>query len=148
MTDLGMTNLVELHRVPDWVDALFATIACHEAQAFQRGKSDCWCMALDVARAITGIDPFADQRSYTTERGALRMIKRFGVKNLGDGLATRLPEVPVMIARRGDIAVFDEVMAVGVVTGDMVLTKSPLIATSNGMVGRPLISAHRAFRVG
>lgn len=139
---------VELQRVPDWVEALFATIACHEAQAFKRGKSDCWCMSLDVARAMTGTDPFADQRSYTSERGALRMLKRFGVENLGDAVETRLPEIAPMIARRGDLATFDEVMAVGVVMGEMVLSKSPLVADANGMIAKPLISAKRAFRVG
>lgn len=143
-----MTGLIDLQRVPDWVNALFAAVANHEAQAFERGVSDCWCMALDVAKAITGSDPFADKRRYTTERGALRMIKAYGVSNLSDGLATRLPETPVMTARRGDIAAFDEVMAVGVVMGDMVLTKSPLVNAENGMLARPLISAHRAFRIG
>lgn len=143
-----MTGLVDLRRVPDWVEALFAAIAVHEAQRFERGVSDCWCLALDAAKAVTGADPFADKRRYTTERGALRMIKAYGVTNLGDGLATRLPETPVMTARRGDLASFDEVMAVGVVMGDVVLTKSPLVAAENGILARPLISAHRAFRIG
>ena len=138
----------ELERRPDWVDRLFEVIALHEARPFQRGVSDCWSMSMDAAKAITGTDPFRDKRRYMTERGALRMIRAYGVGNLGDGLATRLPETPVMTARRGDLATFDDKLAVGVVMGDMVLTKSPVVKGQNGIMALPLISAARAFRIG
>lgn len=135
-------------RVVDWVEQMEQVIAEHGYRPFERGRSDCFCLSMDVAEAVTGTDPFADKRGYTTERGALRMVKRMGVETLADALALRLVECPPMIARRADLVTFGDGLGVGVVTGAMVVSKDPASKSAGHMIVLPLHAAARAFRIG
>jgi len=82
-------------------------IARHHAMEFAWGISDCTMFA-DVVLAITGYDPIAAYRSYTTEIGALRMLKKAGVADMAEFIAGVFPEVPPSMAGRGDLAFTSE----------------------------------------
>ena len=66
-------------------------------------------MPFEAVEIITGVDPWAELRGrYTTERGALRILKKFaggGVIEMAEKITTDLgaPEVMPPFARRGDI---------------------------------------------
>jgi hypothetical protein len=60
---------------PDLLEHLRAAMA----RPFARPHDDCCFFVADFVRARTGIDPAADLRgSYSTERQALRLIRRWG----------------------------------------------------------------------
>lgn len=83
-------------------------IALHQAMPFAWGVSDCTMFA-DVVRAMTGFDPIADYRSYTTEIGAMRMLKKAGVTSMLEYVAAIFPEIPPAMAGRGDLGFAAEI---------------------------------------
>jgi hypothetical protein len=78
-------------------------IAHHNGQPFTWGASDCTMFA-DVVRVMTGFDPIAEYRTYTTEIGAVRMLKKAGVTSMIEFVALHFPEIPPARAGRGDLA--------------------------------------------
>ena len=132
-----------MQRNPDWVEAMQQELDRHSALAFSYGGADCLSMCADVILAMTGEDPFKHLRTYRSLNGALRKLKAEGHEAFGDLVASILPEVPPLVARRGDLAFIDDDRFLGVVTGAVVLAKG-----NDDMVAVPLRSAKRAFRVG
>lgn len=130
-------------RLENWVTAMQTALADHQARPFAYDGDDCFNMCADVAKAINGTDPFADLRGYTTLTGAMRILKRQGFEDIGDLIASRLKECAPLCAARGDLAMIDDDIAVGIVTGAMVEGKGP-----EGPVAVPLSTVKRAFRVG
>lgn len=87
-------------------------IARHHAQPFAWGTSDCTMFA-DVVLAMTGFDPIADYRTYTTEIGALRMLKKAGAASMIEYVSRLFPEIPPAHAGRGDLAFASAIQPLG-----------------------------------
>ena len=108
-------------------------------------NNDCLHWAALVAQDITGQDPIADIRGYTTEGAAKRIMVERGWKSIGDVAANYYQEIPPALARTGDWATVrneDGTDLVGVVVGSVVAARTP-----TGMGQVPRSRAERAFRV-
>lgn len=85
----------------DWPARLDALIAERRQRPFEWGAHDCCLFVCDAVEAITGHDPAADLRGYSTERAALRLVKQAGgVRALAD--ARLGAAIPVLMAQVGD----------------------------------------------
>lgn len=92
-------------RLPDWPTRLLALIEKRRSTPFQWGLHDCALFAADCILAQTGHDPAAAFRDrYTTERGALRVLRREGFRTLVAAVTDRLgAPVPPAFAQRGGV---------------------------------------------
>ncbi len=107
----------------DWQQRLLKTIQAAEERPFSWGQHDCCLFAADCAQAMCGEDFAAEFRgTYNTETGAKKALLRTG-GSLERVLARFLDEVPVKLARRGDIAVVESIgrRCAGVLFGGAVL---------------------------
>ena len=130
----------------DWFERLDAVLDLYRLQGFAWGERDCFTLPMDCVAAQTGADPWADERTYTTEIGAARKLKRLGFADVGDAFSARLDEVHTVRAGRGDIGtVLDaEGRPCGVVVlGAYVLGMSPV----HGLTTLPRSRLARAFKV-
>lgn len=108
---------------PDWQQRLLKTIHAAETRHFSLGHHDCCLFAADCAAAMCGEDFAAEFRgTYDTETGAKKALLRGG-GSLERVLSRFLDEVPIKLARRGDIAVIenDGRRCAGVLFGGAVL---------------------------
>lgn len=71
------------------------------------GVSDCTMFA-DVVLAMTGFDPIAGYRSYTTEIGALRMLRKANAASVAEYIERLFPEIHPSQAGRGDLGLTSE----------------------------------------
>lgn len=89
-------------RLVDWPERLEAFLRERAARPFAWGAQDCVTFAADAVEAMTGVDPIADLRGrWTTPRQALREMERHG--GLWRAILSRLEEIPIGEARRGDV---------------------------------------------
>lgn len=91
------------HRLFDWQLRFEAFIAARLTMPFAWGSNDCAIFAADCVQAITGQDPApAGLRNHTTEKQALRALKRHGGVA---GIATAVlgQPVPATLANIGDV---------------------------------------------
>lgn len=133
-------------RVRNWPLRLDEVIERYQAGAFTWGERDCFTLPMDVVAALTGLDPWADERTYTTEIGAARKLKRLGFADVAGAFAAKFPEIPVTLAQRGDIGTVADAdgAACGVVVlGTLVAGMSP----AAGLTFLPRARLARAFRV-
>lgn len=73
------------------------------------GKSDCLLTTCDAIEAVIGTDPASEVRGkYKSRAGAYRLIKQRGFDSLGAVLADRFEEIPVAMAQRGDVGIFEK----------------------------------------
>lgn len=112
-------------RRPDWPEALAAAIAAAERRPYALGEWDCLAFAFGCIAAMTGQDwwpAFAGR--YGTVAAAKRVIREHG-RTLRAAFAayTGLTEVPILTARRGDVAIYRDAAGehLGVVYGAAVL---------------------------
>lgn len=101
-------------------------IAYHHGTPFAWGASDCTMFA-DVVLAMTGFDPLAAFRSYTTQIGALRMLKKADVPSMLAYVAQLFPEIPPAHAGRGDLAFTADIEPLGcpaIIDGAMAHSKN------------------------
>lgn len=136
-----------MSRVFDWDLRLAAAVDAARGRPFVWGQHDCLTWAFDVRAAITGQPSLADQwrGRYRTEKGALRLIRRFGHADLVAGLLAELgqPLASPLMARRGDIAMSrDAFPVVAIVLGAQVTAPGP-----DGPATFPLRDAAMAWRV-
>ena len=133
-------------RFDDWIQRLVTYVsACHRTP-YQPGRHDCALFAAGAVQAMTGVDPAAEFRGrYRTVRGGLRILRKLGHADHVALTVSVLPEIPVAMARAGDIAVLDgdDGPAMGVVQGERVYVLRP-----DGVGTMLLTDAHRAFKVG
>lgn len=115
-----------MSRKPDWEKRLAACIKKHRETPFKWGSSDCFKMACDAHRAITGRAILTKLKGYTTEAGGYRKFKAQGFETVGQAFASVLPKGAPLTARRGDLATveIDGVEYGGVVTDSGVLVKN------------------------
>lgn len=119
-------------------------IARHHAAPFGWGSSDCTMFA-DVVEAMTGFDPIAEYRSYTTEIGAMRMLKKAGVRSMVEYVERLFPEIAPAHAGRGDLAFTADIAPLvcpAVIDGAMAHSKN-----ANGPVIISRVEIIRAFAV-
>lgn len=133
-------------RVRDWPLRLEEVLERYQDGVFAWGERDCFTLPMDVAAALTGVDPWASERTYTTEIGAARKLKRLGFSDVADAFAAKLEEIPVTLAQRGDIGTVSDASGAAcgvVVLGTLVAGMSP----SAGLTFLPRARLSRAFRV-
>lgn len=90
----------------DWQSRLQDCIAERWAKPFAWGVQDCCLFVCDCIQAMTGRDPAADVRGYTTEKQAQRIVKRLGgIRAIG---ASRFgKEIPPLMAQAGDVGMVE-----------------------------------------
>jgi len=96
-----------MRRYSDWSTRLREFEESRSPMPFQWGVNDCCLYACDAIQAITGVDPAASFRGYTTEEEANEKIAAYGsIEKLAESVCADLgfSEVPVKFAKRGDIA--------------------------------------------
>lgn len=96
-------------------DALLAYLAERRLMPFAwgRDRNDCVSYGAGALLAMTGWDPLAGMPHWSTERGALRVMRRFG--GLVAAVTGRLSPIAPALAHRGDVAgVPDEAQPGGV----------------------------------
>ena len=139
-----------LTRHDAWRSRLEAAIDAIKAVPFSWEKQiDCGAhLAGRMVEAQTGVDVASQFRSrYTTAAGAVRAMKAAGFNNLGDLVASLLPEIHPSQARVGDIAAIADDsafgFALGVVDGERIF-----VMRADGLGTVDLLAAQRAFKVG
>ena len=83
-----------LQRVDNWRAAFSAEVERMRRLPFEWGTQDCGVgLAGNLTLALTGVDVAAPWRGrYSTQAGALRVLRNDGFENLGDLVASVLPE--------------------------------------------------------
>ncbi|MBB4620123.1 DUF6950 family protein, partial [Sphingomonas abaci] len=72
-----------MHRYPDWEARLAAYLEPLRARPFAWGRHDCSTFAAGAVEAMTGVDPMPEFRGrYSTARGSVRALRRFGAGTL------------------------------------------------------------------
>ena len=94
-----------MSRARDWPERLAEVVRAASNKPYKLGQHDCFRFACECAHALTGADYDASFGGrYKTERGALRLIRRFAggeSKAAVTKLLGREP-APVTLAQRGD----------------------------------------------
>jgi hypothetical protein len=138
-----------MKRRGDWHSRLNAFVDQVKRRPFQWQTHDCFIgWAADAVLAMTDEDIAAPYRGkYASAKGAAGIMKRAGFDNLGDGIASLLPEIHVSRARLGDLAIVPADgpfgASIGIVNGEVILV---LGEKNMGVV--PMSRATRAFAVG
>lgn len=93
---------MSISRYPDWQSRLQAAIAARQARPFEWGVQDCCLFVCDCIEAMTGHDPAADVRGYSTDREAARLVRELGgMRAIG---ASRFgAEIAPAMAQVGDV---------------------------------------------
>ncbi len=133
-----------MKRLDDWRHRLTAYMAASARRPFRMGRHDCSLFAAGAVKAMTGKDIARGFRGYRTYKGGLKKARQKGFKDHVAIFASHFEEVPIALARLGDVAVIEteEGPAVGIVQGEHIYT-----AAQEGLALMPLLSAARAFRV-
>ena len=126
---------------PQWEKRLVAVTEVHINTPLVWGKSDCLLTACDAIEAMTGVDPAAGIRGkYKSKAGAYRLIKQHGYDSLGAVLADRFAEIPVAMAGRGDVGIYQNTVGYFCEYGFAVKGE-------DGLRFLPRTMAERAFKV-
>lgn len=136
-------------RLPDWLDNTSAYLETCRTKQFVWGEHDCCLFAAEVAKRITGIDYARDFRGhYSTERGGLRAIRKYGAGNLPDTITQYLGEpVPPLLLSRGDAALLKVDGLIGHAIG-VCWVGGLVYVGQHGLVSMPLNYAVYGWRVG
>lgn len=131
-------------RKKTWSTDLFALINSRRHTPFERGKHDCTLFAADCVQAMTGVDPAAGYRGYSTEQGAMLIVGKFGsLEKLVDSM---FPRVDLRFAGRGDIVMFnstlDDKPGLGICVGMDIVA-----ATGSGVGNHSMLKAIYAWSV-
>lgn len=134
-------------RRPDWHSRFVAMIDEVRREPFAWDSADCskaWVGRL--VHELTGVDHTKDFGKYSTLKGAVKVMKSKGVKNLADLIALYLPEIHPSQAYIGDIATIKDDSpfgyALGIVNGDRIFVRR-----EDGVGTVDLLEADRAFKV-
>lgn len=131
-------------RVAGWEAALVAVIEAHSAEPFSWAGSSCFAMADDAIEAVRGDSPLSKFRTFKTEAGAAKRLKRTGFADIGDLFASMLAEIPASLAQRGDIGVVDRD---GVLSGGVFTSFGFASKAEHGVIYEPITAVARAFKV-
>lgn len=137
-----------MKRLHGWRTRLHEAVEARRRVPFSFSAGvDCALFVSDCIEAMTGEDPAADFRGrYTTDIGAMRVIRNAGYANLADLVSSKLEEIAPVRAQVGDVAFIPDESpfggALGIVIGEQVAC---LHIDGIGSVPRTLMT--RAFRV-
>jgi hypothetical protein len=93
-----------MYRLPDWEERIIRYLEPLHATPFAWGQHDCCTFAAGAVEAMTGVDPMPEFRGhYSTKRGSVCALRRFGAGTLAKTLDTKFERVPVNLAHRGDL---------------------------------------------
>jgi hypothetical protein len=129
-----------------WERALINYIRENAAVPFRPGKMDCGLFFGGSVQAMTGEDinkPFRGK--YRTIDGAMKIANKLGFADHVEYVANLYPEIPPLMAQRGDGAVVNDVQgapALGIVQGAQIY-----VMTLQGLSLAPLTAAVRGFRI-
>lgn len=132
----------------DWPERIMAVLDRAATQAFAWGRADCFTLAMDAVAAITGADPYPDERgAYTTPVGARLRLTAHGFADMAALFDSVAAEIPVAFAGRGDLGLTETA------TGEL----AAIVCDGTAWVGRsegegfvrvPRNAAVRAWRIG
>ncbi len=101
-----------------WESRLEAHIREAYSHAFAWGERDCALWAAGWVLAATGEDFLSNWRGrYTTAAGAAKLMKRRKFASVAAIATAHLPEIPVKLARRGDLLMHPVCGALGICYG-------------------------------
>lgn len=140
----------DLQRLPDWRERLDRMIESGAQLAFEWGTFDCALHVSNCIRAVVDVDPAAHYRgTYHDEAGAAAIygasFETF-IANTADALGCE--EVPVTLARRGDVVFVDNDTPQGAIA---VVGLDGRFASCAGQNGLVLVRMHRwkrAWKIG
>jgi hypothetical protein len=134
-------------RLKGWERALNATVARHAALPFSWHESNCLYFPLDVALAVTGEDPWADERGCIVGEGIRPAPGAPRFTSVADAFAARLPEIHPARMGRADFGVIEHAGGIsGVVCLGAEVAGKP--GADFGMIYLPRGRVLRAFKVG
>lgn len=136
-----------MNRLPDANSRLHKLIADLEQTAFEYGANDCATFGGRVVQAITGEDHYsAFVGKYKTKIGGFRQFKKAtGFSSHIDWIKHHFEEIPVSMARVGDLGLIETGDGLGVV----VIAGAIAIGVSeNGLVRIDLDTVSKAYKVG
>lgn len=129
-----------------WERALINFVRDNASASFRPGQMDCGLFSGGAVEAMTGEDVNAPFRGkYRTMAGASKALAKLGFDDHIAYTASLYPEIPPLMAQRGDVAVVTDVdgnPALGIVQGSQIY-----VMTLNGLSLTPLTAAVRAFRI-
>lgn len=137
-----------MNRQKNWRNRLHEVVEARRRVPFSfESGFDCAIFVADCIAAMTGEDPAADFRGrYSSDIGAMRVIRNAGFANIADLVSSRLDEIAPVRAQVGDVAFIPDESsfggALGIVIGEQVAC---LHVDGIGSVPRNLMT--RAFRV-
>ena len=93
-------------RLPNWEPEVIAYFEQHRATRFEWGKFDCCTFAAEVVKRATGVDYYNEfSGHYSTEKGAIRALRKYGLNTLENTLSDKVgAAVAPLLLRRGDVA--------------------------------------------
>ncbi len=136
-----------MYRLPDWETRLAAYLEPLRLCAFAWGRHDCCTFSAGAVEAMTGIDPMPEFRGrYTTARGSVRALRRFGAGDLVRTLDGKFEPVAAPLAQRGDIVMSSGLL--GICLGPFLVAVGRE-GEREGLIRieRPIWDAPRAWRV-
>ncbi|KAB2782534.1 hypothetical protein F9L00_03440 [Brucella anthropi] len=105
------------------------------------GQSDCILTAADAVEAVLGDDPAKDIRGkYKSKTAAYRLIKQRGFKSVAEALSSLFEEIPVALAQRGDLGVYEN-------TAGYFCEYGFAVKGEDGLRFLPRTMAEKAFKV-
>nr|WP_313011596.1 hypothetical protein [Brucella intermedia] len=118
-----------------------ATTEAHLNSPLVWGQSDCILTAADAVEAVLGDDPAKDIRGkYKSKTGAYRLIRQRGFKSVADALSSLFEEIPVALAQRGDLGVYEN-------TAGYFCEYGFAVKGEDGLRFLPRTMAEKAFKV-
>lgn len=125
----------------DWEKRLVAITEAHLNTPMVWGQSDCILTAADAVEAVLGDDPAKDIRGkYKSKTAAYRLIKQRGFKSVAEALSSQFEEIPVALAQRGDLGVYEK-------TAGYFCEYGFAVKGEDGLRFLPRTMAEKAFKV-
>lgn len=133
-------------RLEGWPLKLSAFLRDRQFMPFEWGKNDCLMFPADAVLAITGFDPAAEWRGYSTQEEAEKLLKELGVTGLiTKGLGFK-GHREILKAKRGDVAMMKLPSGVtGGIVDDTGKRIAVPLADNNTLVRIPLKMAWRIW---
>ena len=136
--------------MPDWEDRLHDYLAALAGATFVWGQIDCCTFAAGAVEAVTGVDPIPEFRGrYTTARGSVRALRKWGSGTLEATIAAKFEDRPLAFAHRGDLVMIDGLLGVSI--GVAVGADALFVGDEDGAPGLvrfPRAAWRRCWKVG
>lgn len=137
----------------NWEAKLHDVIERHATMEGAWGKSDCFIMAVEAHKAVTGKALLPKLRRYKTEAGGYRLFKKHGFSDVGEALASVLEVQAPLLAKRGELVTVERqgLLSCGVVVAGGIAVKTLYEATDGSTKGQmdivPASYVKQAFKV-